>query len=215
LRIFVFEEKLSDTAQIGASHSNRVRSYLSQRSHEDVVSNIRSNKYSRREKLLRVLWFVGLIIFRMTPRPLFGLRRSLLRLFGADIGLGVRTYPSTHIYFPWNLRVGAYSSFGEQVLVYNLGIVQIGERVTVSQRAHLCAGSHDYRIPSMPLLKPPIRVEDDVWICADAYIGPGICVGSSAIVGARAVVVRDVEPSTVVGGNPAKFIKYREESAGI
>jgi putative colanic acid biosynthesis acetyltransferase WcaF len=107
------------------------------------------------------------------------------------------------------LEIGEDSAIGEDALVYNLGRVTIGARSTISQRAHLCAGTHDYRDPTMPLLKPPVTVGNDVWICADAFVGPGRQIGDGAVVGARAVVVKDVEPWTVVGGNPAVFIKRR------
>jgi putative colanic acid biosynthesis acetyltransferase WcaF len=59
------------------------------------------------------------------------------------------------------------------------------------------------------LLKPPIVIEDQVWICADAFVGPGVTVGKGAVVGARAVVVKDVGPWDVVAGNPARFVKKR------
>jgi putative colanic acid biosynthesis acetyltransferase WcaF len=110
---------------------------------------------------------------------------------------------------PWNLTVGDWSAIGEHALIYNLGPVTIGREATISQRAHLCAGTHDYAAPDMPLLKPPIVVGDQVWVCADAFVGPGVRVGDGAVVGARAVVVRDVEPWTVVAGNPARPVKQR------
>jgi putative colanic acid biosynthesis acetyltransferase WcaF len=62
----------------------------------------------------------------------------------------------------------------------------------------------------MPLLKPPISIEDGAWICADAFLGPGVSIGAYAVVAARAVAVSDVAPWTVVGGNPAKKIRDRE-----
>ncbi len=131
-------------------------------------------------------------------------------MFGAQIGHDVHIYNSAVIYFPWNLRVGDWSAIGEGAFIYNLGPVAIGKHVTVSQRAHLCAGTHDYRKPDMPLLKPPITVEDKAWICADAFVGPGVTIGEGAVVGARAVAMRNVEPWTVVAGNPARFVKKRE-----
>ncbi len=90
-----------------------------------------------------------------------------------------------------------------------LGSPMIGSSLTISQRAHLCAGTHDYTDPAMPLLKPPIVIEDDAWICADAFVGPGVTVGQGAVVGARAVVVKDVPPWTIVAGNPARIVKRR------
>ncbi len=61
----------------------------------------------------------------------------------------------------------------------------------------------------MPLLKPPIIIGDQAWICTDAYVGPGVTVGEGAVVGARAVVVKDVEPWAIVAGNPAGFLRKR------
>ena len=106
--------------------------------------------------------------------------------------------------------MGDWSAIGEHAFIYNLGPIRVGSQVTISQRAHLCAGTHDYSDPTLPLLKPPIEIRDQAWICADAFVGPGVTVGEGAVVGARAVAMRDVEPWHVVAGNPAKFIKIRE-----
>ncbi len=110
---------------------------------------------------------------------------------------------------PWNLAVGADAALGEDVLVYNLGPVTIGARATVSHRAHLCAGSHDFRDPALPLLKPPIVVGPQAWVCAQAFVGPGVTVGEGAVVGAASVAMRDVEPWAVVAGNPARVVTTR------
>lgn len=64
----------------------------------------------------------------------------------------------------------------------------------------------------MPLLKLPIEVRDDAWICADAFVGPGVVVGVRSIVAARAVVVKDVPDGMIVGGNPACSVKQRPPS---
>ena len=175
----------------------------------DVGQNRAARKYTRKEMALRVLWMVGKYLVRFSPRPAFGWRRFVLRAFGATVGPHVHVYNSTRIYMPWNLTVGAWAAIGEDVLIYNLGPVTIGERATVSHQAHLCAGTHDYRKPDLPLLKPPIAVGAQAWVCADAFVGPGVTVGEGAVVGARAVAVRDVDPWTVVSGNPAVAVKER------
>jgi putative colanic acid biosynthesis acetyltransferase WcaF len=179
-------------------------------SHIDIESNRQAIKYTHREQFLRVLWATGKILFRLSPRPLFGFRRFILRLFGARIGIRVNIYNSATVYFPWKLVVGDYSAIGEDALVYNLGPITIGKMVTISQRAHLCAGTHDFTDPAMPLLKPPIEIKDQAWICADAFVGPNVTVGEGAIVGARAVVTKDVPAWMIVAGNPAREIKKRE-----
>ncbi|HKK17786.1 MAG TPA: putative colanic acid biosynthesis acetyltransferase [Opitutales bacterium] len=176
----------------------------------DIQSNRKAAKYSRKELCLRVLWGFGKLAFKFSPRPCFGFRRWLLRCFGAKVGNRTNIYPSALIYYPWNLEIGEDSAIGEWALVYNLGLVRIGSRTTISQRVHLCAGTHDYTDPAMPLIKPPIVIDDEVWICADVFVGPDVTVEGRAIVAAASVVVKDVETGAIVGGNPAKFIKDRK-----
>ena len=176
----------------------------------DVQQNRQATKYTSGEMMRRVLWTVALPLFRFSPRACFGWRRFLLRCFGAKVGHNVHVYPSTTIYFPWNLEVGDETAVGEQVFVYNLGRVTLGARVTISHRAHLCAGTHDHTKPDFPLLRPPIVIGSDAWICADAFVGPGVTVGEGAIVGARAVAVKDVKPRSIVVGNPARESTTRE-----
>jgi len=175
----------------------------------DINSNRNSTKYSKNEYLLRICWSLGKLIFRIIPRPFFELRNSILRIFGAKIGKHVHIYSSTIIYFPWNLTIGDWSAIGENALIYNLGHIVIGEKSTISHNAHLCAGTHDYNNQSLPLLKPKIIIKDEVWIAADAFIGPGVTIEEGVVVGARAAVFKNVDAWTVVGGNPAKFIKKR------
>lgn len=175
----------------------------------DIAANRQARKYSRWELFRRILWGFGQIFFYLSPRPCFGWRRLVLRCFGAKIGVEVNTYPSTRIHFPWNLKVGDWSAIGEEAFIYNLGPVSLGEKVTVSHRVQLCAGTHDYTRPDLPLLKPPIVIQDQAWVCADAFVGPGVTVGEGAIVGARAVVTKNVAPWSIVAGNPAKPIKQR------
>jgi|JTFP01.1.fsa_nt_gb putative colanic acid biosynthesis acetyltransferase WcaF len=176
----------------------------------DINANRNAVKYSRHEMICRVLWGLIKPLFSFSPRPLFGWRAFLLRLFGAKVGRSVHIYNSATIYFPWNLEIGDHSAIGEYAFIYNLGPIIIGNKTTISHWAHLCAGTHDYADPALPLLKPPIVIADQAWICADAFVGPDVTVGEGAIVGARAVVTRDVDPWVIVAGNPAVFIKRRE-----
>mgnify|MGYP003761942239 CR=1 FL=1 len=177
----------------------------------DISANRGAQKYSRKELFLRVLWGFGKILFSFSPRPCFGFRRWLLRVFGAKVGANVNIYPSATIYYPWNLEIGDDSAIGEWALVYNLGKVTIGQRATISQRGHLCAGTHDYRQPDMPLVKPPIIIEDEVWLCADCFVGPNVTVGRRAILGAASVLMKSVPQASIYGGNPAQLIKGRDE----
>ena len=175
----------------------------------NIACNRSTQKWTRKELVCRALWAVCGPLFRFSPRLLWGWRCFLLRLFGASVGKHVHIHPSVRVFIPWNLQIGDWSSIGFDALIYSLGTVKIGCKVTVSQRAHLCAGSHDFRDSAMPLLKLPITIGDEAWICADAFVGPGVNVGHAAVVGARAVVVRNVDAGAIVGGNPAKVIGKR------
>ena len=166
--------------------------------------------YSLRAKVGRVLWaLVQATIFRVSFHNWYGLRRRLLSLFGADLHPSVRIRASVRIEIPWNLTIGANSSVGDRAILYCLGPVTIGERVSISQGAHVCAGSHDYTLRSMPLLRPPIIIEDEAWIAADAFVGPAVRVGAGAILSSRACAMKDLEPWTIYAGNPAKAVKPR------
>ena len=136
-------------------------------------------------------------------------RRGVLRLFGAEIGRHVRIHPSARIAVPWNLRIGDEVSVGDGAILYDLGSITIGCRATISQNAHLCAGTHDYRRSDMPLLKTPIIIAEGAWVCADAFVGPGVIVGAFSIVGARAVVLKSIPDGVIVGGNPARILRNR------
>lgn len=163
--------------------------------------------YTFGEHLARIAWGVAeFALFRLSPRPLWAYRASILRLFGATIGKHVRISPTAKIFFPWQLTVMSNSSIGDNAIIYNLGRTVIGRRVTISQRAHLCGGTHDYTQMSMPLIKAEITINDDVWIAAEAFVGPSVCVGRHAIIGARAVAVRDVDAGVILAGNPGKRV---------
>lgn len=174
-----------------------------------VEHNRKATKYTRKELLLRVIWGLGKLVFRLSPRPCFRFRSGLLRLYGAKVGKSVHIYPSALIYYPWNLEIGDWTAIGEWTLIYNLGKVKIGRQSTVSHRAHICAGTHDYTNPTLPLLKPSIEIGDQVWICAEVFVGPGVKIGDGSVVGASAVVTRKVESWSVVAGNPVRKIKER------
>jgi putative colanic acid biosynthesis acetyltransferase WcaF len=112
---------------------------------------------------------------------------------------------------PWNIEIGDYAAVGERAILYALGHIKIGKRTTISQGAHLCAGTHDWHDPAMPLVKSAIEIGADSWLCADVFIGPGVNIGDHAIVGARAVVMKDVPPGIIVAGNPARQIGVRNK----
>ena len=163
-------------------------------------------------KILRMLWNTGYwILFRPFNLNIFrGWRSLILKIFGAKIGCKANIYASVKIWAPWNLEMGNYSCLGPKVDCYNQGKISIGDQTTISQKTYLCASTHDFTKINFPLILKPIKIGNQVWIAADAFIAPGVSIGEGAVVGAKAAVFKDVDSWTVVGGNPAKFIKDRE-----
>lgn len=184
---------------------------------ESSASRIRVDRaacpspHSAANKVARLLWQVaGLLLFRPSPWFWHAPRRALLRLFGAQVGKHVQILPSVQIWAPWNLALGDYATIGAGVDLYAVDRIEIGAHATVSQRAFLCTATHDVDHPNMPLQIAPIRIGDGAWVCAEAYVHPGVAIGVDAVAGVRAVVLHDVPPGQIVGGNPAKFIRLRK-----
>jgi len=175
----------------------------------NVTSNRAARKWTRSEQTRRLLWALVTPFFRLSPRVCWGWRTMLLRGFGARIGRNVHIYPSVAVTIPWNIEIGDEAAVGDHAVLYALGQIRIGARATVSQYAHLCAGTHDWRDPAMPLVKIPLVIGEDAWVCANAFVGPGVTVGKGAIVGAGAVTMKDVKAGAIVGGNPAAQIGTR------
>lgn len=170
------------------------------------------NSLSKKNQIARFIWTIVWTVFaRPIPRSLFnGWKLFLLRIFGAKLHKTAVVYSSVKVYAPWNLEMGEFSCLAPEVDCYNVAKVIIGANSTISQKTYICTASHDITKSNIPLIISDIVVEDQVWIGADTFIGMGVTVGQGAVVGARACVFKDVEPWTIVGGNPAKILKKRE-----
>ena len=162
-------------------------------------------------KLYKALWIIVWTIFiRPFPRATASkFEAMLLRLFGAKIGKGCDIYSSAKILVPYNLVIGDHVTLADRLLIQNTALVKIGSNSIVSQGTYLCAGSHNIYKKTFDTIRKPIIIGKNVWIAAECFVGPGITIGDGAVAGARSCIFKNVEPWTVVGGNPAKFIKER------
>ena len=136
-------------------------------------------------------------------------RQQLLRLFGAKIGNDCLICRDVSVYAPWNLVIGEMVCVGPCVELYNKDKIQISSGVVISQNSYLCTASHNISSSFLDLTKAAIVVEDNVWIAAKATVLLGVTIGEGAVVGACAVVAKDIPPWSVVVGNPARVIKKR------
>lgn len=163
-----------------------------------------------RHRLFRAVWVVvWALLASWTPAPMHRWRILLLRLFGAKVAWSAFIYGSTRIWYPPNLRVETAGTLGPGVTCYSMASIRIGKYAVISQRAHLCCGSHDIRTPKFQLTARPIDIGDKAWICAEAFVGPGVTVGEGSVLGARGVTFRDMEPWRIYLGNPAAPVKLR------
>ncbi len=170
-----------------------------------------SEYHPGRPWIVRLVWFlIGLPLLRCSVIPSSAFRRMLLRAFGAQIGEGVVMQQNFCVKYPWNLKVGNYSWFGEECWIDNLVPVTIGSHVCISQGAYLCTGNHDWSDPAFRLIVRPIRLEDGAWVGARASLAPGVVIGECAIVGLGAVVSKNIAPFEIHAGNPAAFVRMRE-----
>lgn len=159
-------------------------------------------------------WLVQAIAFPLTPQPLYGVRRSLLRLFGAKIGKNVFIRPTARFTYPWKIAIGDYSWIGDDVVLYSLERIDIGKHCVISQKSYLCTGSHDIQAPAFDLITTPINLSNGVWVGADCFVGPGVKIGANAVIGARSSVFKDMPAGQVCLGSPCRPCYPRKIEAG-
>lgn len=179
-----------------------------------TLSDFRLPKGYRGRSIIWVqAWrIVKATFFRLSPRRANNYRALLLRIFGARIGKSVIIRPSVDIEYPWKLAIANYSWIGEKVIIYNHAFIDIGENCVISQYSHLCTGDHDPQSPSFEILSKPISIGSRAWIATDVFVGPGVTIGESSVIGARSSVFRDLPAGVVAHGSPCRVSRSRNQS---
>ena len=174
------------------------------------LSTFNNDWYSPGSSVKRGLWYLFNNLFLLNRySPFVGLKRGILRMFGAKIGKGVVIKPHVNIKYPWNLKIGDNSWVGEDVWIDNLGDVIIGSNCCISQGALLLCGNHDYKKASFDLIVGNIELEDGVWIGAKSVVVGGVVCESHSILTAGSVATKKLESDKIYQGNPAVSVRER------
>ena len=159
--------------------------------------------------VVQLWWLVQGTLFGLSPQFMYAWRNWLLRVFGAEVGRGVIVRPTARITYPWKVSIGDYAWIGDDVVLYSLGEIEIGNHAVVSQRSYLCAASHDYTQPDFPIYDKKVCIGAQSWLATDVFVAPGVSIGEGAVVGARSSVFHDLPPMMICVGSPAKPVKPR------
>lgn len=130
----------------------------------------------------------------------------------SEFGEGSRLMTPTTVVRGKNVKIGKRVVIMNNSLFMSAGGITIDDDAMIAANVQLISNNHDLHDRQLLICKP-VHICRNVWIGAGATILPGVTVGENAIVGAGAVVTKDVAPNTIVGGNPAKFIKSITPSA--
>jgi len=183
---------------------------MTHRRWQDLSAYVMPHNFRGRSIIVvQIWWIVQATLFRWSPQGMYGWRRFLLRLFSAKIGKNVIIRPTVTITYPWKVSIGDFSWLGDDVVVYSLSEISIGEHAVISQRSYLCGGGHDYKKYTFDIYADNITVGDEAWIATDVFIAPGVNIGNGCVVGARSSVFCDLPEGMVCTGSPAKPVKLR------
>ena len=163
-----------------------------------------------RTRVAMLAWdYCWAVFCAWTPKPWNAWRLAWLRLFGATIHGTPFVHQRARIQIPWNVTLHDRACLGDRANLYSLAGIEIGARAVIAQEAYLCTGTHDLDDPAFALKIAEIRVGEDAFVGARAFVLPGVTIGARAVVGACAVATRSVPDGTIVAGNPATFVRNR------
>lgn len=147
-------------------------------------------------------------------------RAERMRLLVKKMGKGFKIGAGSIIMNPGNVEIGDFSTIGRNTIIGDGGELKIGSFVMIGPYCHIVSANHQFTDWSKPMrmqkiISKSIEIEDDVWIGSGVIVLPGVKIGRGSIVGANAVVTKDVKPYSIVAGVPAVFIKYRFDNEKI
>ncbi|MDY4040326.1 MAG: glycosyltransferase [Prevotella sp.] len=144
--------------------------------------------------------------------PFWHTRKHYLKAMKMQIGEGTFVMKRNYIMVPQKIKIGSHSHINRGCILDGRGGIRIGSNVSISYNVSLLTGSHDHTTPQFRGVFLPITIEDYVWVGANATILQNVTLGQGAVICAGAVVTKDVEPYSIVGGIPARKIGTRNRN---
>lgn len=146
------------------------------------------------------------------------------RLSFASCGKNLHFSPLNSDFSYKNISIGDDVYIGPYAIFSSIKKITIGNKVTFGPRVTIMGGNHNFKVVGSYICDNhvknddddlPVTVCDDSWIGCNAVILKGVTIGRGAIIGAGAIVTKDVPPYAIVGGNPAKIIHFRWDKETI
>lgn len=142
--------------------------------------------------------------------PSHHVRRFFYRLAGVKIGQGSTLHTGITFYHPENITIGEDTIIGENTVLDGRDKLIIGDHVDIASEVMIYNSQHDINDENFSAIEKPVIIKDYVFVGPRAIILPGVTLEKGAVVGAAAVVTKDVKESTIVGGVPAQEIGERK-----
>ena len=142
--------------------------------------------------------------------PSHALRRAWYQqICQVKLGNNTSIHRGCRMYHPFRIQIGANSIINYGVLLDGRGGLRIGDNVSISEGTIILTFGHDVDDPDFRLKGAPVIIKDYVFVGSYARILPGVAIAEGAVIAAGAVVTKDVDPYTIVGGVPARYMRDR------
>lgn len=151
----------------------------------------------------------------------YKLRRKQLRILRKLNSYGTNVYICSNVSFssPQNICIGSHVWIGPNSRFDGTGNLTIGQGCIISRNVEVLTSNHRFQgenLEEIPYDKhfilEPVTIGENVWVGLRTVILPGVNIGEGAIIGAGSIVTKDVPPLAIVGGNPARIIRYRDSA---
>ncbi len=140
------------------------------------------------------------------------IRLLMEQLTGRKIDESFAMFPPFYTDCGKNIKLGKNVFINSACMFQDQGGIEIGDGTLIGHNVVMATLNHNMKVQDRGNVIPmPIKIGKNVWIGANVTICQGVEIGDGAVIAAGAVVTKNVEKNTVVGGVPAKFIKYIEE----